>query len=83
MIFLLETRDTSIRRSEDIESLLEVSVLSIVPIIYQQKDLKKQKFNLAFSIFSIILSFVLLVGFAILTLKGVDQTINLVNKFFT
>ena len=83
IIFLLEYFNTSFRSPEDIESYLGFSVMATVPLIYHHKDKWRKKLNQAFSIFSIMISFFLFVAFAMISFKGVDQTMALVNKFFT
>lgn len=81
IIFLQEYFNTSFRSSEDIESYLGFSVMATVPLIYHQKDKWRQKLNRTFSIFSIMVSLFLFVTFAVISFKGVDQTMALVNKF--
>jgi protein tyrosine kinase modulator len=83
IIFLLEYLNTSFRSAEDIESYLGFSVMATVPVIYHRKDKWRKKLNQAFSIFSIMISFFLFVAFAMISFKGVDQTMALVNKFLT
>jgi polysaccharide chain length determinant protein (PEP-CTERM system associated) len=82
LIFLLEYFDTSFTTIRDIESFLDFKVLAVVPEIYQPKDRMWQRLNQVLSIFSIIISLVLFAGFAVLTSKGVDQTLLIMNKFF-
>jgi polysaccharide chain length determinant protein (PEP-CTERM system associated) len=83
LVFLLEYLNTSFRNPKDIESYLGVPVLATVPIIYDRKDLIVQKLNPVFSIFSILFSCVLLSVFAVLSFYGVDQTMELLNRFIT
>jgi polysaccharide chain length determinant protein (PEP-CTERM system associated) len=82
LIFLLEYLDTSFTTPKDIESFLDFKVLAVVPEIYQPKDRVWQRLNQVLSIFSIIISLALFVGFSVLTIKGVDQTILIMNRFF-
>jgi polysaccharide chain length determinant protein (PEP-CTERM system associated) len=82
LIFLLEYLNTSFATPKDIEDHLGCAVLAVVPEIYQPKDLKWQRLNHVLSIFAVMLSFALFVGFAVLTVKGVDQTILLMVRFF-
>jgi len=81
LIFLLEYLNTSFRNPEDVESYLDLSVLATLPIVYHEKDKRKQRLSLVFSILSVMLSCVLLIAFAVLSLKGVDQTMELLNNF--
>jgi len=83
LVFLLEHLNTSFRRPEDVESYLGLSVLATLPLICHEKDKRRQKANQIFSILSIVLSLILLVAFATLTFKGVDQTMALFNRFIT
>ena len=83
LVFLLEHLNTSFRRPEDVESYLGLSVLATLPLICHEKDKRRQKTNQIFSILSIVLSLILLVAFATLTFKGVDQTMALFNSFIT
>jgi protein tyrosine kinase modulator len=81
LVFLLEHFDTSFRRPEDIDSLLGVPVIAILPSVIHPEDIKMKRLNLFLSIFfSIIISF-LLAGFAALTFKGVDKTLEFVRHF--
>ncbi|MBT9438692.1 MAG: protein GumC, partial [Desulfobacterales bacterium] len=81
LVFLLEYFDTSFRRPEDIDSLLGVPVIAILPSVIHPEDIKKRRLNLFFSIFSIIIISFLLAGFAVLTFKGVDKTLEFVRSF--
>lgn len=83
LLLLLEYLNTSFRSPEDIESYLNFSVIATLPKVYNEKDKRKQKLNKAFGVFSIILSCILLVVFAMLTFKGVDQTMELLTGFIT
>ncbi len=83
LVFLLEYLNTSFRNPEDVESYLDFSVLATLPIVYHEKDKRRQRLDLAFSIFSVMLSCALFIVFAVLSLKGVDQTMELLNRFIT
>jgi len=81
MIFMLEYFDTSFRKPDDIESYLGVSVLATVSSIYHSKDKIWRTINQSLSVFSLMAAFILFAGFAVLCLKGVDQTIEFIRKF--
>jgi polysaccharide chain length determinant protein (PEP-CTERM system associated) len=83
LVFLLEYLNTSFRSPKDIESYLGVPVLATVPIIYDRKDKISKKLNQVFSIFSIMISCVLVSAFAVLSFYGVDQSMELLDKFIT
>ena len=83
LIYLLYYLDTSFRRPEDIESLLGIPVLATCSIVYNPKDIRKQKINQFLSAFFIMISFILFAGFAIFSLKGIDDTMEFVGRFIT
>ena len=83
LVFLLEYLDTSFRSPKDIESSLGFSVLATIPLIFDQKYIRRQRMNQVFSVVSITLSFILLSAFAVLSFVGVDQTMELLNQFIT
>jgi len=80
-LFLFYYLDSSFRESEEVEAALGVPVLVTLPKVYHPAEIRKQKFHFALSVFSIMVSFTLVAGFAVLTLKGVDQTMAFVQKF--
>jgi polysaccharide chain length determinant protein (PEP-CTERM system associated) len=83
LVFLLEYLDTSFRSPKDIESNVGFPVLATIPIIFDQKYKRRQRMNQVFSVVSIMLSFILLSAFAVLSFVGVDQTIELLNQIMT
>ena len=83
LVFLLEYLDTSFRSPKDIESGLGFPVLATIPLIFDQKYKRRQRMNQVFSVVSIMLSFILLSAFAVLSFVGVDQTMELLNQFMT
>jgi len=83
LVFLLEYLDTSFRSPTDIESNIGFPVLATIPKIFDQKYRRRQRMNQIFSVASIMLSFILLSAFAVLSFVGVDQTIELLNQIMT
>jgi uncharacterized protein involved in exopolysaccharide biosynthesis len=83
LVFLLEYLDTSFRSPKDIESGVGFPVLATIPVIFNQKFKRRQRLNQVFSVVSIMLSFILLSVFAVLSFVGVDQTIELLNQIMT
>ena len=83
LVFLLEYLDTSFRRPKDIETDIGFPVLATIPVIFDQKYKRRQRINQVFSVASIMLSFILLSAFAVISFVGVDQTIELLNQITT
>ena len=83
LVFLLEYLDTSFRSPKDIESGLGFSVLATIPLIFDQKYKRRQRMNQVFSVVSIMVSFILLSAFAVLSFVGVDQIMELLNRIMT
>lgn len=81
LVFLLEYFDESFRRPEEIESMFGVSVLAVVPALETPKSIKLKRLNQVSSVFSIMISFVLFTGFAILSFKGVEPTIEFIRRY--
>ena len=80
IIFLLDFFDSSFRRPADVESYLGLSVLATVPVLYQPKDIIKQKINQILSIIAVTISLGLFLGFAVLNLMGQDHAMELIKK---
>lgn len=81
LTFLIETFNKSFRSPEEIEALTGIRVAITLPLIYHPKDLVKQKVNKFLSLLFITISCVLFLGFAVLTFKGVEQTMVVVERF--
>ncbi len=80
IIYLLEFLDSSFRDRKDVETFLGLSVIATVPVLNNPKIDRKHMLNNIFSILSILLSFFLLGGLALLTLYGVEQTIEVIKN---
>ena len=78
--YLLEFLDSSFRDRKDVETFLGLSVIATVPVLNNPKIDRKHKLNNIFSILSILLSFFLLGGLALLTFYGVEQTIEVIKN---
>jgi len=83
LVFLLEYLDTSFRSPKDIESYVGFSVLATIPVIFDQKYKRRQRMNRVLSVVSIMISFILLSAFAVLSFVGVDQTVGIINQIMT
>jgi polysaccharide chain length determinant protein (PEP-CTERM system associated) len=81
IVFLLEYMHKSYKNIEAVESALGLPVLATVPAILQPKDQLKQRINNYSSITAVILTGFFLACFTVITLKGVDATLEFVRKF--
>ncbi len=82
LVFLLDFLDTSLRRPEDIETLMRIPVLATVPNVYHRPaDKIKQRIDQGMSILFIMIDFMLLGIFGVLALKGVEYITAIVEKF--
>lgn len=81
-VFLLEYFDASLKRPEDIESLLGLSVIAAIPAIsHTEENRTKERLRWLFGIIFSFLSLMLFVVFSILAFKGVDQTLEIIKRF--
>jgi hypothetical protein len=83
LVFLMEYLDTSFKSPKDIEFDIGFPVLATVPVIFDDKYKRRLRMNQVFSVASIMLSFILLSAFAVISFVGVDQTIELLNQIMT
>ena len=80
IIFLLEFFNKSFREIDDMESFLGITVLAAIPPVYHPKDIILKRFHNILSLASVFIAFIMLTGFAAITFKGVDKTIEFVKK---
>lgn len=82
LIFLLDLLDTSLRRPEDIESLLKIPVLATIPnVYYRSTDKIKQRLDQGMSLFFVLIDLMLLGIFAILASKGTEYVTGKLSKY--
>lgn len=80
IVFLLEYLDQSFKRPDDIEAELSLPVLCTIPQIVGRKTVILRRLeHVACALFGLV-SVLLLAGFAALTQKGVEPTLELVRK---
>jgi protein tyrosine kinase modulator len=78
MIFLLEFFDTSLRRDEQIEDELGLTILASIPLLQVPIDKTKGRIEIiGFGLVSIY-TIIVLSFFAVLNIKGLDRTINFI-----
>jgi len=82
LAYLRETMDTSFRRPEDVEELLQIPIIASLPFTLNARELKRIKRKEILTIVSVGLTFLLLGVVIVFSLKGVDATINFVKDFF-
>jgi len=82
LAYLRETMDTSFRRPEDIEEVLQIPIIASLPFTYNAKELSRLKRKKILTVASVGLTFLLLGVVMVLSIKGVDATINFVKDFF-
>jgi polysaccharide chain length determinant protein (PEP-CTERM system associated) len=80
LVILLDFFDSSLRKPEYFEADLGIPVLATVPRIFQRKDLRRRRLNRILTGVSIIIALGLLAGFATLTFKGPELTIEAVRS---
>jgi polysaccharide chain length determinant protein (PEP-CTERM system associated) len=78
--YIIEYFNKSFRSYEDIEAILGISVAITIPVIYHEDDLFKKKVHTVLSAIFIAISIILFISFAILTIYGVEQTKELINR---
>lgn len=83
LIFLQDFLNSSLKDPEKFEDDLGVAVLATIPKIYQKKDIRLKKMNLALTSVSIVVAACLLAGFAVLVFNGVEQTLAAVRPYVT
>ena len=82
LAYLRETMDTSFRRPEDIEEVLQIPIIASLPFTLNAKELKTIKRKEILTIVSVGFTFLLLGVVIVLSIKGVDATINFIKDFF-
>jgi len=82
LAYLRETMDTSFRRPEDIEEVLQIPIIASLPFTYNAKELRRLKRKKILTVASVGLTFLLLGVVMVLSIKGVDATINFIKDIF-
>jgi len=78
--FLIEYMSTSFRKPDELESLLELPVLTSIPTIYEPKQLLLRKVNLALSVVVSFVAVGLFGVFAIICVTGPEQVLGALKK---
>ena len=80
IIFLMEYLNSSFKRPEDIEEDLQLPVLCSIPKIIDRKRRILHRIEYGFFSVFFMISMILFGGFTLLSLKGVDPTLELIRK---
>ena len=82
LAYLRETADTSFRRPEDIEELLQIPIIASLPFAFNARELRSLKRKKILTVVSVGLTFLFLGVVIVFSLKGVDSTINFIKYMF-
>ena len=80
IIFLMDFMDTKFKSKDEVESFTELPVLATVPVVSQPKTKRLKAIGNAFCLVSVLFSIGLFGVFGIITVKGIDQSIELAGK---
>ncbi len=80
-MYLSERMDRSFRSQEDVELTLGLPVISTVPVLPDRKDKMLQGLHGVATACFICVSIILLLGFSLVTFKGLDNTVRLVKEY--
>jgi polysaccharide chain length determinant protein (PEP-CTERM system associated) len=81
LIFLLAYFDQAVRLPEEVENLVGVPTLVSIPSIIRPAEIRRRRWNAIASLCGIGLCVMLCGAFGVLTVKGVDRTVNFVSQF--
>jgi len=81
IVFLLEYKDTSFRRFEEVESYLGLPVITMIPKIVYPSDIRKNMIQNVATVLSLLISFALFTGFSAVIFVGVDKIQELIERF--
>jgi polysaccharide chain length determinant protein (PEP-CTERM system associated) len=80
LAYLREIMDTSFRRPEDIEELLQIPVLASLPLTLNARELRRIKRKEILTALFVGLTFLLSGVVMVFSIKGVDSTINFIKN---
>jgi len=82
LAYFRETLDTSFRAPNEVENILQIPVLASIPLTYNAVELKKKKRKKIISVLSLVFAILILGVLTVVSVKGVDATINFINKIW-
>jgi polysaccharide chain length determinant protein (PEP-CTERM system associated) len=80
LAYLKEMMDTSYKTPQEVEEELQLPVLVSMPIGYTQRELKRIKWKKALAFASVAVGFILSAAGIVVSVKGVDTTINIIKN---
>ncbi|MCG8568022.1 MAG: protein GumC [Desulfobacterales bacterium] len=81
-IFLLEFFDPFIRRDEQLEDELDLTILATIPLLKDSVKERKEYLTVVAFVGCSVYVAILLASFGTLSLRGLDRTINLIKTYF-
>ena len=83
IIFLIDFMDTKFKSKDEVETFTDLPVLATVPVVIEPKMEKFRTISNTFCWVSILFSFGLFAIFGIITVKGIDQSMELAGKIIS
>ena len=80
LAYLREIMDTSFRRPEEIEEVLQVPVLASLPFALNPRELRKIRTKKILTLLGVGLSFIIIAVLLIGSIKGIDATMELIKS---
>jgi hypothetical protein len=81
LIFLIDFFNNSLKRPKDYESELGLAVLATIPKLYHSRDKRLDRINLGLTVASLVVAAALTTVFAVLIVKGVEPTLEVVRLY--
>ena len=78
LAYLRETMDTSFRRPEEIEEMLQVPVLASLPFALNPREVKRIKAKKILTVLGVSLGFIIAAVLLVVSIKGVDATMEFI-----
>jgi len=80
LAYLLDMLDSSYKTPEDLEKEIGLPILISMPIRYTEKEIRQKKRKEYLAVASLAVGFILSAAGIVVTIKGVDNTVNFVNN---
>ena len=83
LVFLLAFFDRKVRLPEEVEQVVGVPMLVVIPSIVQPAEIRRRRWHAAVTLCGAALCVVLCGAFGVLALNGVDTTIAFVSRLLS